>query len=80
MEAEPSTPPQTPGPGTYHVVNPGVYKARAPQFSMQPRTALPQDNSQNPGPAAYNVDQVIWGPGAKGQIRGQESPGPGWRV
>ncbi|XP_005868293.1 PREDICTED: outer dense fiber protein 3B isoform X2 [Myotis brandtii] len=48
---------KTPGPGTYHVVNPGIYKSRAPQFTMQPRTALPQDNSQNPGPAAYNVDQ-----------------------
>ncbi|XP_070264151.1 ciliary microtubule associated protein 1B isoform X2 [Myotis yumanensis] len=48
---------KTPGPGTYHVVNPGIYKSRAPQFTMQPRTALPQDNSQNPGPAAYKVDQ-----------------------
>uniref|UniRef100_G1QAS2 Ciliary microtubule associated protein 1B n=1 Tax=Myotis lucifugus TaxID=59463 RepID=G1QAS2_MYOLU len=48
---------ETPGPGTYHVVNPGIYKSRAPQFTMQPRTALPQDNSQNPGPAAYSVDQ-----------------------
>ncbi|XP_059537266.1 ciliary microtubule associated protein 1B isoform X2 [Myotis daubentonii] len=48
---------KTPGPGTYHVVNPGIYKSRAPQFTMQPRTALPQDKSQNPGPAAYSVDQ-----------------------
>ncbi|XP_036167175.1 outer dense fiber protein 3B isoform X2 [Myotis myotis] len=61
---------KTPGPGTYHVVNPGIYKSRAPQFTMQPRTALPQDKSQNPGPAAYSVDQVIRDPGAKGQIRG----------
>ncbi|XP_036286033.1 outer dense fiber protein 3B [Pipistrellus kuhlii] len=48
---------KTPGPGTYPVVNPGIYKSRAPQFSMQPRTVPPQDHSQNPGPAAYNVDQ-----------------------
>lgn len=83
--------PQTPGPGTYHVVNPGIYKSRAPQFTMQPRTALPQDKSRNPGPAAYNVDQVIRGPGAKGQTRGMRvrvqdggseargvGPGQGW--
>ncbi|XP_059537269.1 ciliary microtubule associated protein 1B isoform X5 [Myotis daubentonii] len=84
---------KTPGPGTYHVVNPGIYKSRAPQFTMQPRTALPQDKSQNPGPAAYSVDQVIRGPGARGQglIRGMRvrvqdggsdarglGPGQGW--
>lgn len=42
-------------------MNPGVYKARAPQFSMLARTSAPQDSTQNPGPAAYNVDQVAWG-------------------
>lgn len=54
--------PQTPGPSAYHVVNPGIYKSRAPQFTMLSRTSLPQDNTPNPGPAAYNVDQVIWSP------------------
>ncbi|KAF4023091.1 hypothetical protein G4228_014690 [Cervus hanglu yarkandensis] len=48
---------KTPGPCAYHVVNPGVYKPRAPQFSMLARTSLSQGNTQNPGPAAYNVDQ-----------------------
>ncbi|KAK2494421.1 hypothetical protein MC885_013991 [Smutsia gigantea] len=47
----------TPGPCAYHVVNPGIYKSRAPQFTMLARTSLPQDSAQNPGPAAYNVDQ-----------------------
>ncbi|XP_040493717.1 outer dense fiber protein 3B isoform X4 [Ursus maritimus] len=47
----------TPGPCAYHVVNTGIYKSRAPQFSMLARTSLPQDNTLNPGPAAYNVDQ-----------------------
>ncbi|XP_008832998.1 outer dense fiber protein 3B isoform X2 [Nannospalax galili] len=59
-EAGPSTFPtflQTPGPCAYHVVNPGVYKARAPQFTMLARTSLPQDSTLNPGPAAYNVDE-----------------------
>lgn len=57
--------PQTPGPCAYHVVNPGIYKPRAPQFSMLARTSLPQDNTQKPGPAAYNVDQVMWSPGSR---------------
>ncbi|XP_031511997.1 outer dense fiber protein 3B isoform X3 [Papio anubis] len=48
---------KTPGPCAYHVVSPGVYKSRAPQFTMLARTSLPQDNTQKPGPAAYNVDQ-----------------------
>uniref|UniRef100_A0A8C9E552 Ciliary microtubule associated protein 1B n=1 Tax=Phocoena sinus TaxID=42100 RepID=A0A8C9E552_PHOSS len=48
---------KTPGPCAYHVVSPGIYKTRAPQFSMLARTSLPQGNSLNPGPAAYNVDQ-----------------------
>ncbi|XP_059793288.1 ciliary microtubule associated protein 1B isoform X2 [Balaenoptera ricei] len=47
----------TPGPCAYPVVSPGIYKPRAPQFSMLARTSLPQGNSLNPGPAAYNVDQ-----------------------
>lgn len=73
MEAEPSTPsalPQTPGPCAYHVVNPGIYKSRAPQFTMLPRTLPHQDNSLNPGPAAYSVDQVIWDPGTRVRCRG----------
>ncbi|XP_077023981.1 ciliary microtubule associated protein 1B isoform X2 [Tamandua tetradactyla] len=48
---------KSPGPCAYHVVSPGVYKSRAPQFTMQARTALPQDNTLKPGPAAYDVDQ-----------------------
>uniref|UniRef100_A0A8D1UZG1 Ciliary microtubule associated protein 1B n=2 Tax=Sus scrofa TaxID=9823 RepID=A0A8D1UZG1_PIG len=48
---------KTPGPCAYHVVNPGIYKPRAPQFSMLARTSLPRGNTLNPGPAAYNVDQ-----------------------
>nr|KAF6398989.1 outer dense fiber of sperm tails 3B [Molossus molossus] len=48
---------KTPGPCAYHVVNPGIYKSRAPQFTMLPRTLLHQDRSLNPGPAAYSVDQ-----------------------
>ncbi|XP_041611382.1 outer dense fiber protein 3B isoform X1 [Vulpes lagopus] len=60
LQAGPSAPaalPQTPGPCAYHVVSPAIYKPRAPQFSMLARTSPPRDNSLNPGPAAYSVDQ-----------------------
>lgn len=69
-------PTQTPGPCAYHVVNPGVYKPRAPQFSMLARTSLSQGNTQNPGPAAYNVDQVVCSSGSRvgGGVKG---PGSG---
>ncbi|XP_038612793.1 outer dense fiber protein 3B isoform X2 [Tachyglossus aculeatus] len=55
---------KTPGPCAYRVVDSGVYKARAPRFSMLARTALPADATQNPGPAAYNPVQ-------RRQARGQ---------
>lgn len=71
-------PSQTPGPCAYHVVNPGIYKSRAPQFTMLARTSLPQDNTLNPGPAAYNVDQVIWIPGSR--VRVQDGLRSGARV
>ncbi|XP_021494595.1 ciliary microtubule associated protein 1B [Meriones unguiculatus] len=48
---------KTPGPCAYQVVTPGVYKTRAPQYSMLPRTSIPQDSNQTPGPAAYSVDE-----------------------
>ncbi|XP_074083266.1 ciliary microtubule associated protein 1B isoform X2 [Macrotis lagotis] len=44
---------KTPGPCAYQEVNPTVYKAKAPQFTMQPRTSLPEDNTEKPGPATY---------------------------
>ncbi|XP_010632786.1 outer dense fiber protein 3B [Fukomys damarensis] len=48
---------KSPGPCAYHVVNPGVYKTRAPQFTMLARTSPPRDSTLKPGPAAYNVNQ-----------------------
>ncbi|XP_041611383.1 outer dense fiber protein 3B isoform X2 [Vulpes lagopus] len=61
---------KTPGPCAYHVVSPAIYKPRAPQFSMLARTSPPRDNSLNPGPAAYSVDQVLWRPGSRVRGRG----------
>ncbi|XP_057648089.1 outer dense fiber protein 3B isoform X2 [Chionomys nivalis] len=48
---------KTPGPCAYHVVNPGVYKTRAPQFTMLARTSLPQESTPKPGPATYSVEE-----------------------
>uniref|UniRef100_H0W851 Ciliary microtubule associated protein 1B n=1 Tax=Cavia porcellus TaxID=10141 RepID=H0W851_CAVPO len=48
---------KSPGPCAYHVVNPGIYKTRAPQYTMLARTSPPRDNTLKPGPADYNVNQ-----------------------
>uniref|UniRef100_A0A6I8N182 Ciliary microtubule associated protein 1B n=1 Tax=Ornithorhynchus anatinus TaxID=9258 RepID=A0A6I8N182_ORNAN len=48
---------KTPGPCAYRPVDSGVYKPRAPRFTMLARTALPADTTQNPGPAAYDPDK-----------------------
>lgn len=69
LDPAPLLSPQTPGPCAYHVVNTGIYKSRSPQFTMLARTSLPQDQSQKPGPAAYNVNQVVWSPGSEVQGR-----------
>uniref|UniRef100_A0A674K016 Outer dense fiber of sperm tails 3B n=1 Tax=Terrapene triunguis TaxID=2587831 RepID=A0A674K016_9SAUR len=41
---------KTPGPCNYRVVEPSVFKTRAPQYSMLARNMLPGDNTQKPGP------------------------------
>ncbi|XP_026926144.1 outer dense fiber protein 3B isoform X1 [Acinonyx jubatus] len=69
---------KTPGPCAYHVVNTGIYKPRAPQFSMLARNSLPQDNTLNPGPAAYNVDQGVWSPGSRVRGEGRRVGVPGF--
>ncbi|XP_054703631.1 outer dense fiber protein 3B isoform X5 [Grus americana] len=48
---------KTPGPCSYRVVNPDVYKQRAPQYSMLARNALPGDTTAKPGPGAYSPEQ-----------------------
>ncbi|XP_021073046.1 outer dense fiber protein 3B [Mus pahari] len=48
---------KTPGPCAYHVVNPMIYKTRAPQFTMLGRTLPPRENTKKPGPASYSVDK-----------------------
>lgn len=58
---------KTPGPCAYHVVNPGVYKTRAPQFTMLGRALSPLENTSKPGPASYSVDKVVWSRGSRGR-------------
>ncbi|XP_065514558.1 ciliary microtubule associated protein 1B isoform X2 [Caloenas nicobarica] len=48
---------KTPGPCGYRVVSADVYKNRAPHYSMLARNSLPGDNTQKPGPGAYNPEQ-----------------------
>lgn len=66
------------GPCAYHAVNPGVYKPPGPQFSML-QDFVPQGNTLNPSPAAYNVDQVVCSFRVKGR-RQVKGPGSGSRV
>lgn len=56
---------QTPGPGTYSVVEPSVYKYKPPQYSMTGRNSLPGDMTQKPGPAAHRPEQVDHSPKLK---------------
>lgn len=44
---------QTPGPGSYNVVNPTVFKQKSPHYSMTSRNTLPSDGTRKPGPGAY---------------------------
>lgn len=45
---------------------------------MLARNSLPQDNTLNPGPAAYNVDQGVWSPGSRVRGEGRRVGVPGF--
>ena len=49
---------QTPGPGTYRVIHPCVYKNRGPLYSMTGRNMLPSDSTKKPGPGAHSPEKV----------------------
>jgi len=51
-------PPQTPGPGTYKVIDPNIYKDRKPIFSMNARNYAPGDRTLKPGPGAHKPEMV----------------------
>nr|XP_039259154.1 outer dense fiber protein 3-like isoform X1 [Styela clava] len=50
---------KTPGPGTYRVIEPYVYKGRAPLYSMTGRNMLPSDATKKPGPGAHSPEKVV---------------------
>nr|XP_009857704.1 outer dense fiber protein 3-like isoform X1 [Ciona intestinalis]XP_026696260.1 outer dense fiber protein 3-like isoform X1 [Ciona intestinalis] len=49
---------RTPGPGTYRVIAPWVYKNRGPLYSMTGRNMLPSDATRKPGPGAHSPEKV----------------------
>ncbi|XP_033104781.1 outer dense fiber protein 3-like isoform X2 [Anneissia japonica] len=48
----------TPGPGTYRVSDPSIYKTKAPLYSMTARNQLPSDSTRKPGPGAHSPEKV----------------------
>ncbi|KAM9481611.1 ciliary microtubule associated protein 1B-like isoform 2-T2 [Clarias gariepinus] len=51
---------KTPGPGTYRVVDPNIYRSKTPQYSIIGRNSLPGDTSQKPGPGTHYPEQVTF--------------------
>ncbi|KAI2653395.1 Outer dense fiber protein 3-B [Labeo rohita] len=51
---------KTPGPGTYQVVDSGVYKHKAPEYSMTGRNFTPGDMTKKPGPGAHHPERVTF--------------------
>uniref|UniRef100_A0AAY5EP76 Uncharacterized protein n=1 Tax=Electrophorus electricus TaxID=8005 RepID=A0AAY5EP76_ELEEL len=49
---------KTPGPGSYRVVDPSVYRSKPPQYSLTSRTSMPGDKTKKPGPGAHCPEQV----------------------
>lgn len=49
---------QTPGPGTYSVVDSRVFSHKSPVYSLHERCSLLQDNSKKPGPGAHSPEKV----------------------
>uniref|UniRef100_H2YFT8 Outer dense fiber protein 3 n=1 Tax=Ciona savignyi TaxID=51511 RepID=H2YFT8_CIOSA len=50
---------RTPGPGTYRVIAPWVYKNKGPLYSMTGRNMLPSDATRKPGPGAHSPEKVV---------------------
>ncbi|CAK8696776.1 ciliary microtubule associated protein 1A-like isoform X2 [Clavelina lepadiformis] len=50
---------RTPGPGTYRVIAPVIYKNRGPLYSMTGRNMLPSDATRKPGPGAHSPEKMM---------------------
>ncbi|XP_010888775.3 outer dense fiber protein 3-B-like isoform X2 [Esox lucius] len=51
---------KSPGPGTYRVVDPCIYKNKPPHYSMTGRNGMPGDTTKTPGPGAYYPEKVTF--------------------
>ncbi|XP_040894725.1 outer dense fiber protein 3-B [Toxotes jaculatrix] len=49
---------KTPGPATYRVVDPCIYRQKPPQYSMTGRNFAPSDTTKKPGPGAHHPELV----------------------
>lgn len=43
----------------YKVVDPSIYRAKAPQYSMTGRNFPPDDTTRKPGPGAHYPEKVL---------------------
>lgn len=50
---------KTPGPCTYNVTNPSIYKMKSAQYSMTGRNVMPSDATRKPGPGQHSPEKVI---------------------
>lgn len=48
---------RTPGPGSYAVAQPDLYKEKRPHYSMTSRNVMPSDGTQKPGPGAHSPEK-----------------------
>lgn len=49
---------KTPGPGSYDVVDPAIYKHKSPMYSITGRNQLPCDSTRKPGPGQHSPEKV----------------------
>ena len=52
------TTPQTPGPGTYKVIDSSLTRLKSPSYSLRPRVFPPDAWKGTPGPGAYSPEKV----------------------
>uniref|UniRef100_A0A3P8RUX6 Tripartite motif containing 35-30 n=1 Tax=Amphiprion percula TaxID=161767 RepID=A0A3P8RUX6_AMPPE len=49
---------KTPGPASYKVVDPSIYRQKPPGYSMTGRNFVPGESSKKPGPGAHYPEKV----------------------
>ncbi|KAF7643426.1 hypothetical protein LDENG_00239770 [Lucifuga dentata] len=51
---------KTPGPGAYKMIDPCIYKQKAPQYSLTGRNIMPGETTKKPGPGAHYPERVTF--------------------